>query len=80
METVKTATGKVFQSDYLSVIHAPERVYIRIFAPLTTVAAVFGNPEETVQLWVGDTYLAQYTKLIAIIPEGDAIKICLTKE
>lgn len=81
MDQVKTATGKIFQSDYISVIHMPNRAYIRILnAPISEIAMTFGNPQETVQLWHGNHYLANYTRLVAIVPEADAIKVILTKE
>lgn len=80
MEKVKTRTGKEFETDYYATIPFPAQAYIRIFEPLATVATVFSNPEETGQLWCGDHYLAGYTHLVAIIPEGDAIKVCLAKE
>lgn len=81
METVKTATGKVYQSDYLSVIPMPPQAYIRILnTPLAEVATVFSNPTETIQLWHGNYYLASYTHLVAIVPEPGAVKVVLSKE
>ena len=81
MDKVKTATGKTFDSDYLAVIPAPAQAYIRVLnVPLAEVAAVFGNPTETVQLWHGDYYLAFYTRLVAIVPEPGAVKVVLAKE
>ena len=81
MSNLKTATGKEFESDYLAVIPVPAQAYIRILnVPLATVATVFADPNETAQLRHGENYLAQYTRLIAIIPEGDAIKVCLGRE
>lgn len=80
-EILTTASGKKFNSDYLAVIPAPAQAYIRIIGKsLPEVAAIFSNPAETTQLWYGQTYLAQYTKLIFISQEGDAIKVCLAKE
>lgn len=81
MDKLITATGKEFNSDYLSAIPNPAQAYIRILnTPLATVATVFGDPMETVQLWHGKHYLAQYTHLVAIVPEADAIKVVLAKE
>ena len=81
MEKLKTATGKEFNSDYLATIPVPAQAYIRILnTPLATVAAVFSNPAETVQLWHGEHYLAHYTHLVAIVPEVDAVKVVLAKE
>lgn len=80
MSTVKTKTGKQFSSDYLTTIPYPAQCFIRVFSDLSTVTTVFSNPVETVQLWFDSVYLAGYTKLIAIIPEDGAIKVCLAKE
>ena len=81
MEKLKTATGKTFESDYLATIPFPAQAYIRVMnTPLATVATVFGDPEETVQLFHGDHYLAHYTHLVAIVPESGAVKVVLAKE
>lgn len=69
-EILRTASGKEFKSDYLAVIPSPEQAFIRILEKsLPDVAAVFCNPSETVQLWHGQHYLAQYTKLVYICQE-----------
>lgn len=81
MEKLKTATGKTFDSDYLATIPYPAQAYIRVLnTPLATVATVFSNPAETVQLLHGEYYLAHYTRLVAIVPEQEAIKVVLAKE
>lgn len=80
METVKTATGKEFECEYFSMIENPQRLYIRIRnAPISTIAAVFSDPRETVQLYYGDIYVSQYTKLLGIIPENGMIRVNLTR-
>lgn len=81
MEKVTTATGKFFLCDYFNSFSPAQQVNIRIVAaPVSAVATVFGNKAETVQLWYGDQYLAGYTKLVAIVPESDAIRVVLQKE
>lgn len=81
MEKVKTATGKQYDCDYFNPFPPAGQVNIRILnASLVEVATVFGNPAETVQLWYGSQYLAYHTKVIAIVPEGDAIRVVLGKE
>lgn len=81
MDKIKTATGKVFDSDYISVIPSPQQAYIRVLnASLAEVATVFGDPNETVQLWHGQYYLTYFTHLVAIVPEPGAIKVVLAKE
>ena len=81
MEKLKTATGKTFDSDYLATIPQPAQAYIRVLnTPLATVATVFCDPMETVQLLHGGCYLANYTRLVAIVPEQGAVKVVLAKE
>lgn len=81
MEKLKTATGKEYQSDYIAVIPMPQQAYIRVLnASLAEIATVFGNQQETVQLWHGNYYLANYTHLVAIVPEPGAVKVVLAKE
>lgn len=81
MEKVKTATGKTFDSDYFNPCPPVNQANIRILnSNLVEVAAVFGNPAETVQLWCGEMYASHYSKLIAIVPEDDAIRVVLGKE
>lgn len=81
MEKIKTATGKEFSCESFSVIDEPPRLYIRVSnAPLATIATVFSDQTETVQLYYGNLYVAQYTKLLAIIPENGMVRVNLTKE
>lgn len=80
MEKVKTATGKQYDCDYFNPFPPAGQVNLRIpNASLVEVASVFGNPAETVQLWYGEQYLAHHTKLVAIVPESDAIRVVLGK-
>ena len=81
MEKLKTATGKEFDCDYFNPFPPVGQVNLRVLnTPLATVATVFANPNETVQLWHDGQYAAQYTKLVAIVPEGNAIRVVLGKE
>ena len=81
MEKVTTATGKQFDCDYFNPFPPAAQVNIRIIgSSLVQVASVFGNPEETVQLFYERQYLAHHTKVVAIVPEGDAIRVVLGKE
>lgn len=81
MEKLKTATGKTFNCDYFNPFPPAGQINLRVLnTPLATVATVFSNPQETVQMWCGEQYAAQYTKLIAIVPEGEAIRVVLGKE
>lgn len=85
MEKLTTATGKEFDCDYFNPFPPAGQTNLRVLnTPLTTAASVFSDPIETVQLYCGDgngmQYASNYTKLIAIVPESDAIRIVLGKE
>lgn len=81
MDQLKTATGRTFNCDYFNPFPPAGQVNIRILnTSLADVATVFSNPSETVQLWCGDQYLANHTKVVAIVPEVDAIRVVLGKE
>lgn len=81
MEKLTTATGKTFNCDYFNPFPPAGQVNLRVLnASLVEVASVFGDPSETVQLWCGDQYLAHHTKVVAIVPEVDAVRVVLGKE
>lgn len=81
MERMKTASGKEFDCDYVSTMPSPARAYIRVRGvPIGTVATVFSDPEETRQLQFGAETIEGHTNLIALVPEGNAIRIVLGKE
>lgn len=81
MDKIRTATGKEFDCDFFSNIPDPPRAYLNIVnAPFETVASVFFNKEETVQLWCNNYYLSQYTRLVSIAPENGKVKVSLAKE
>lgn len=81
METVITAKGKTFETDMVSVIASPARLYIRITdASMATVAAVFSDKTETMSIRYGSRLLSRYTRLVAIVPEAGAVKVILGKE
>lgn len=81
MDKLKTATGKTFDCDFVSVLPEMGIAYFRIRnAPLTEIASVFSRPEETIQLWYNDMYIAQYTVLDALIPESGAIRVNLRRK
>ena len=81
MEKIKTATGKTFDCTYFNPFPPMGQVNISIInSSFATLASVFSNSAETVQLWYGNQYLAHHTKLIAIVDDGDAIRVVLGKE
>ena len=78
---IRTATGHELKCDYLNASESTRQANIRILdTQITEIATVFANPEETVQLWFENTYVAGFTKLLAIIDDGDAIRVVLGKE
>lgn len=81
MEKVTTATGKTFDCDYFNPFPQANQVNIRVLGvSLVETATVFGNPNETVQLWYDKQYLSHHTKVIAIVPEMNAVRVVLGKE
>lgn len=79
MEVVETYSGKQFICDYFSVIPIPPRMYIRISGTgIEQIASVFSDPEETCKITYGDVVIDGYTQLVAIIPEGNIIRVVLT--
>ena len=81
MEKLKTATGKEFDCTYFNPFPPMGQVNISIVnTSFSVLASVFSNPIETVQLWCGDQYLAHHTKLLAIVNDGDAVRVVLGKE
>lgn len=80
MEKLKTTTGKQFDCDYFNPSEVVGQTNLRVLnETIANVATVFSNPNETVQLWYQNMYAAQYTKLVAIVPEGNAIRVVLGK-
>lgn len=81
MEKLTTATGKQYDCDYFNPFPPAEQVNIRVMGiSLAETARIFGDPVETVQMWWGNQYLAHHTKVVAIVPEDDAIRIVLGKD
>lgn len=80
MEKIKTATGRVFDCDYFNPCDPVNRLTIRVLnASITDVAAAFSTPSETAALWCGGAYASQYTKLVSIMPEDNAIRVTLRR-
>lgn len=81
MEKLITATGKEFSCDYFNPCRPIGQCNLRVVnEQIATVAAIFSNPSETVQLWCEKQYVANYTRLVALVPESDAIRVVLGKE
>lgn len=81
MEKVVTATGKTFDCDYLVHLDSLAQIYVRVLGvTMATAVETFSNSAETIQLWYGNLYYSGYTKVIAVIPESDAVKIILARK
>ena len=80
MQKIRTATGKEFDCDALTMIQNPRRLYITIHgSTIPEIAAVFSNPKETVQLYYGNQYISNHTTLLGIIPENGMVRVNLTR-
>lgn len=81
MSDLITATGKVFECDYFNPCPQVGQLNLRILnTSLANVVAVFSDKRETVALTYENQYAAMYTKLVAIVPEMDAVRVVLGKE
>lgn len=81
MEYLVTATGKKISCDYFNPNQPVPQVDIQIAGlSIAEAASVFSDPAETVQLWYGNQYLAGYTHLVALIPDGRYVRVVLRKE
>ena len=81
MDELATSTGKKFKCDYFNVYPQGNQINLRIIGEsLIRVVTVFSDREESMQLWCGPQYASGYTTVIAIVPEGNAIRVVLGKE
>lgn len=78
---IKTASGRELECDLLSHSDRHRQATVRIKnTPITVIASVFSNPSETAAMWFENDYAAGFTKLLAMIDDGDAIRVVLGKE
>lgn len=81
MDELITATGRKIPCDYFNPNQPVPQVDIQISGiSVSEVASIFSDRRETEQLWYGNQYLAHYTRLVAIIPDSDSIRVVLGKE
>lgn len=75
MDTVKTATGKQFETDYFSSIPNPKLIYFRVLgSDIVTVAGIVANQEEMATIdYAGNIFTN--CELVSISIEGNAIKV-----
>lgn len=81
MERVRTVSGKEFDCDYFNPCPPTQQLYVRILgSTLVDVAYTFANKAETQMLECVGVLAEGYTRLIAICPEPDAIRVILGRE
>lgn len=81
MEKLTTAKNKTYDCDYFNPSPDQEQINLRVIGvPLVEVAAVFGDPAETVSLTYEVQQADGFTRLLAIIPAGNATRVVLKKE
>lgn len=81
MNELFTATGRKIPCDYFNPNQPIPQVDIQISGvSVAEAASIFSDRRETEQLWYGNQYLAHYTRLVAIIPDSDSIRVVLGKE
>lgn len=81
MEKLRTATGKEFECDYFNPCIPVKQTNLRVNGvSIVDVAEIFSNSAETANLACESASVSGYTKLKAIIPEGDAIRVVLEQE
>ena len=81
MDNLKTASGQAYPCDYFNPSETNRQLNLRVVGmTVVSAAAVFSNPGETMELQYGGTYAAGFTRLTAIVPEGNAIRVVLGKE
>lgn len=78
---MRTATGKEIECDYFNPCIQTSQCNIRVLRMnVIEVAEIFSNPSETEEMVCEDLIAIGYTRLVAIIPESDAIRVVLGKE
>ena len=81
MDDLKTASGQAYPCDYFNPSETNRQLNLRVLGmTVVSAAAVFSNPDETMAMQYGETYAAGFTRLTAIVPEGNAIRVVLGKE
>lgn len=81
MLKIKLATGREMECDYMDHSDLRRQANIRIRnTPISEIATVFSNPAETAFFSFERDYAAGFTKLLAMIDDGDAIRVVMGKE
>ena len=80
MDMLTTATGKTIQCDYFNLRPEAGRLRIQLAGIDTaSVAAIFSNSKETMQLSFGNEHAVGYTEMVSIMPVGGEIRVLLRR-
>nr|DAN85762.1 MAG TPA: hypothetical protein [Caudoviricetes sp.] len=80
MDMLTTATGKTIQCDYFNLRPESGRLRVQVSGiDMTSVAAIFSNSQETMQLSFGNEHAVGYTEMVSIMPAGDEIRVLLRR-
>lgn len=81
MDILTTATGKKVKCDYFNPFPPADQVNLRVLGmSLLEAVTLFTDTNEINQLHCGEQFLNDHTKVVAIIPEGDAVRFVLGRE
>ena len=81
MLKIKLASGRELECDYMDHSERYRQANVRIKnMPIAEIAAIFSNPAETSYFMFETDYAAGFTKLLAMIDDGDAIRVVMGKE
>lgn len=81
MDTLTTKSGKTFDCDYFNPFPPVGQINLRVLnSTISEVAKVFSDPEETAYMFCSGQHASNYTSLVALVPEGQAIRVVLKKE
>lgn len=80
MAKLKTAGGMEMECDYFNPSERTGQLNLRVLGEtLVFVVGIFSKPEETQALRCDGQYASGFTRLVAIVPEGNAIRVVLGK-
>lgn len=80
MDKLVTKSGKTFDCDYFNPFPPVNQINLRVLnSTISEVAQIFSDPTETSHMLCGGQHASNYTSLVAIVPEGTAIRVVLKR-
>ncbi len=80
MDTLEMATGRILAVEYVATIPEPPRAYVLLSdSTLVEAAQIFGDSAETELMIYADHRLEGYTRLIALSPQNEGIRVSLAR-